>query len=254
MLDKFNEMVKINPIQSRYRNRCVTMPAEKHSCRGPIRELAAQYVESGRPLSWFDLAYELYDENKLDIPWVERVANPIFLKWFKKHKLTPCKTLVVGCGLGDDAAYLAKRGFQVTAFDISERAVQKCKERFLGLSVDWQPFNLFETPEDFYGKFDFILEIYTLQVLPVSIRRDAFSHICRFVSPKGKILLISRARNVEDDPGRMPWPLTIDELESPLSSIKLAGKIQDFYDDEFPPVRRFLALYENVSASAGISA
>ncbi|MCY4054046.1 MAG: class I SAM-dependent methyltransferase [Hyphomicrobiales bacterium] len=230
------------------------MPAKTHSCRESIRELAAQYVESGRPLSWFDLAYELYGENKIGIPWVERVVNPIFLKWFKKHKPAPCKALVVGCGLGDDAAYLAKQGFQVTAFDISERAVQECKKRFPCLPVDWRTLNLFESPEEFYGQFDFVLEIYTLQVLPGSMRRDAFSHMCRFVSPKGKILLISCARNAEDNPGRMPWPLTIDELDPPLSSIKLAGKIQDFYDDEFPPVRRFLALYENMSVSADVSA
>ena len=217
--------------------------------RKSIRELAARYIENGQPLSWFDLAYKLYGEGRIGIPWVERTVNPIFLKWFTERDLAPCKTLVVGCGLGDDAAYLSRRGFQVTAFDISKRAIQECKKRFPGLAVDWRVFDLFDSSGEFYEKFDFVLEIYTLQVLPVSIRRDAFLRICRFISPEGRMLLISRARDVEDDSGRMPWPLSVNELEPPLNSVELLGEIQDFYDDESPPVRRFLALYENAPAS-----
>lgn len=221
-------------------------PAERKS----IRELAARYIENGQPLSWFDLAYKLYAEDRIGIPWVERTVNPVFLKWFKEHGPVPCRALVVGCGLGDDAAYLAKQGFQVTAFDISKRAIQECKKRFPDLAVDWWVFDLFEPSGEFYEKFEFVLEIYTLQVLPVSIRRDAFSRICQFISPRGRMLLLSRARDAEDDPGKMPWPLTIDELEPLLNSVKLVGEIQDFYDDESPPVRRFLALYENAPVSA----
>ena len=48
-------------------------------------------------------------------------VNPNLSEWtdFRKVKAHGKRALVVGCGLGDDAEYLAEQGFSVTAFDIS---------------------------------------------------------------------------------------------------------------------------------------
>ena len=57
-----------------------------------------------------------------------------------------------------------------------------------------------------------MVESNTLQVLPAKLRPVAMARISRFVAPAGALLVIARGRDVEDDPGAMPWPLTKDEL------------------------------------------
>lgn len=51
----------------------------------------------------------------------------------------PYKVLDIGCGEGKDAVFLARNGYQVSAFDISERGIAKSREladRF-GVKVDF---------------------------------------------------------------------------------------------------------------------
>jgi len=42
-------------------------------------------------------------------------------------KVTPCRTVDVGCGTGNYAIWLATKGFQVTGIDFSERALEIAK-------------------------------------------------------------------------------------------------------------------------------
>jgi SAM-dependent methyltransferase len=53
--------------------------------------------------------------------------------------LTPGRALDVGCGEGADAIWLARRGWQVTAIDISDVALGRAREAAepAGVSVEW---------------------------------------------------------------------------------------------------------------------
>ena len=53
--------------------------------------------------------------------------------------LTPRRVLDIGCGEGADAIWLAKRGWTVTAIDISEVAIRRAREasHMAGASVEW---------------------------------------------------------------------------------------------------------------------
>lgn len=55
------------------------------------------------------------------------------------HARAPGRALDVGCGSGRDAIYLAKRGWQVTAVDSVEKAVDSAKQRAVeeGVDVQW---------------------------------------------------------------------------------------------------------------------
>ena len=49
------------------------------------------------------------------------------------------RALDVGCGTGRDAIHLVKKGWQVTAVDLEERALEKARQRAAeeGTEVDW---------------------------------------------------------------------------------------------------------------------
>jgi SAM-dependent methyltransferase len=53
--------------------------------------------------------------------------------------LTPGRALDVGCGEGADAIWLARRGWTVTAIDVSDVAVSRAREaaQLAGATVDW---------------------------------------------------------------------------------------------------------------------
>lgn len=57
----------------------------------------------------------------------------------RKPLVKPYKVLDIGCGEGKDAVFLAKNGYDVTAFDISETGIQKAKNLadIHGVKVDF---------------------------------------------------------------------------------------------------------------------
>jgi SAM-dependent methyltransferase len=62
--------------------------------------------------------------------------------------LTPGRALDVGCGEGADAIWLARRGWTVTAIDISDVAVGRAREsaKLVGAAVDWVRGDALQTP------------------------------------------------------------------------------------------------------------
>ena len=54
--------------------------------------------------------------------------------------------LVVGCGLGDDAEFIAGLGFSVVAFDISASAIAAAQQRFPQSTVRYRVADLMAAP------------------------------------------------------------------------------------------------------------
>lgn len=155
--------------------------------------------------------------------------------------------LKIGYGLGDDAEELARRWFDTTAFDISPTAIAWCQCRFPGSAVTYIVLDLFQAPVEWQGKFDFVLESYTLQVLSADIRREAIARICGFVAQGGTLLVVTRGRDPSDPEGSMPWPLTREEVEGFAQCGMKEVLFEDYFDQEEPPVRRFRAVYEKIN-------
>jgi SAM-dependent methyltransferase len=213
--------------------------------------MAERYVENGEPLGWFEALYAQAAGDTSIIPWADLEPNPSLVQWLDREKPeTKGKTaLKIGCGLGDDAEYLASRGFATTAFDISETAVTWCRHRFQGSSVAYLTADLFRPPAGWSGAFDFVLESYTLQVLPPSLRREAMKWVASFVVPHGTLLVIARGRKETDPEGSMPWPLTREELYVFRSFGLTELSFEDYLDDEDPPTRRFRAVYQKMATA-----
>jgi ubiquinone/menaquinone biosynthesis C-methylase UbiE len=210
------------------------------------REIAQKYLGEDDPLGWFEELYGLAERNTSIIPWADFVPNPSLIEWMDKYKITGNgrKAIKIGCGLGDDAEELANRGFEVTAFDISTTAINWCIERFPNSKVTYLVQDLFTMPACWNEAFDFVLESYTLQVLPFELRIKAIQEIAKLTALGGTLLVISRGREEADDKGKMPWPITKKELETFEHCGMKLKSFEDYIDNENPPVRRFRIVYK----------
>jgi hypothetical protein len=219
---------------------------EKMDKRKLARSLSKRAVAKGRPLDWFEELYVKSEKEGVKVPWADLVPNPNVVDFFEKNKIIGNGkiALKIGTGLGDDAEYLSDLGFNVLAFDISSTAICKCKERFPDSKVDYVVEDLFKAPTEWQGSFDFVLESYTLQVLPLDLRRKAIEVISSFNSSEGDLLVLTRAREEDDDEGQMPWPLTESEVRSFEQYGYKCISFEDYIDNENPPVRRFRVHYK----------
>ncbi|MGH8899340.1 MAG: class I SAM-dependent methyltransferase [Egibacteraceae bacterium] len=218
--------------------------------RAAAQALASAARDRGEPLGWFERLYAGSGGNPDRVPWADLVPNPHLVAWAERVGLKGRGRpgLVVGCGLGDDAEWLARRGFAVTAFDIAPTAIAWCRRRFPDSPVGYQVADLLRPPVSWHGAFEVVVEVYTLQSLPTEVRPQALRSLGALVAPGGRLFLLARGRDETDDEGCMPWPLTHAELAAmPLAS----QSFEDFLDQtEHPPVRRFRAVWTADPAAA----
>ncbi len=209
------------------------------------RKLAQEYIERGEPTGWFDALYSQAAGDPSIIPWADFRVNPNFEAWLSRKGVQGKgrKALKIGCGLGDDAERLAALGFEVTAFDISPTAIGWCTRRFPSSRVMYLVQDLFHLPPEWKGGFHFVLESYTLQVLPKNLRKKAIECISTLVAFEGTLLVIARGREITEPPGEMPWPLLREELQDFEAQGLSEVAFERYFDKEDPPVLRFRAEY-----------
>lgn len=212
--------------------------------RARTRELAAEFNEKGDPLGWFDALYKESGGDAEKIPWADMQPNRFFKAWAEKTGLKGegRKALVVGCGLGDDAKYLHDLGFNVTAFDISPTAIEWAKKIYGGTDIHFETADLFEPFRGWLGAFEFVLEIYTIQPLPMEMRPKVIDAVASFVAPGGRLVVVTRGREDGEEVGVVPWPLSKHDLSRfGENGLREAG-FEDLWDEE-DEQRRFIVEY-----------
>ena len=173
--------------------------------------LAAQAIAVGQPTAWFDRLYAEGVRGDVAMPWNRQKSNLALEERLKGESGQGKRGLVVGCGLGVDAGFLAGRGFATTAFDVSETAIEVARERHPG--VDFHVADLFRLPEQWLWAFDFVVEIFTVQALPESVRAEASAAVASLVAPDGTLFVVTNAREEGTIPDGPPWPLTRSQLD-----------------------------------------
>jgi len=219
--------------------------------RARARELAAEFADRGDSFGWFDTFYKEADGDNEQIPWADLEPNTFFRTWAEKNGLkgNGRNALVVGCGLGDDARYLHDLGFKVTAFDISQTAIEWAKGLHQETDIQFHIADLFEPRAGWVTSgFDFVLEVYTIQPLPLEMRERVIDAIAAFVATNGELVVVTRGREDDEEPVLLPWPLSRRDL----SRFEKRGLVQkDFRimdGDEDPPVPRWVVQYEKGSS------
>jgi SAM-dependent methyltransferase len=68
---------------------------------------------------------EIYSTSAPDnIPWNIQKPPTQLVELIDSGKISPCSVIDLGCGTGNYSLWLAKKGFQVTGIDFSEKAVE----------------------------------------------------------------------------------------------------------------------------------
>ncbi len=180
-------------------------------------ELSAEAIGSGEPTAWFDRLYAEGAAGEVSLPWDRTEPQVLLREWVEREGIdgTGKRAIVVGCGLGADAAYLAGLGFATTGFDISETAVALATERTAGTGVDLQAADLLDLPVAWLGAFDLVVEIFTVQALPDPPRAEAIEAVAGLVAPGGTLLAIAfRYDGSEPADVGPPYPLTRESMEA----------------------------------------
>ncbi|MEO9329529.1 class I SAM-dependent methyltransferase [Gordonia aurantiaca] len=103
--------------------------------------------------------------------------------------LTPSTALDVGSGEGADARWLARRGWQVTAVDISQVAIDRARELSGDLPITWARADLVDDP---VPGSDFGLVALHYFPIPVG-NRDVARKLVDAVGPGGSLLVVAHA-------------------------------------------------------------
>jgi SAM-dependent methyltransferase len=94
-----------------------------------------------------------------DTPWDTGQPDSELVRILQEGWFGPCRCVEIGCGTGTNAIYLAQRGFEVTAFDISPLAIEKARKKAdaAGVSVTFVVGDVFEPP-DFGEPFSLVFD------------------------------------------------------------------------------------------------
>jgi SAM-dependent methyltransferase len=221
------------------------MKDEKDLASERAKEIQSEFAGKGDALGWFDALYKEAQGDNEKIPWADLTPNKFLVRYAEQTNLhgNNRTALVVGCGLGDDARYLHDLGFNVTAFDISATAIEWARKLHSDTDIKFFTADLFDTPKEWFQAFEFVLEVYTIQPLPLEMRPQVIDAIANFVKFDGKLLVVTRGREDDEVALELPWSLSKKDLSRfELNQLKQTDFVE-MLGDEDEPIRRFVAEY-----------
>lgn len=213
-------------------------------------DLAERSIAAGDPTAWFEQVYAAAEAGQTEVPWDRRAPSRFLVEWAERRGLNGSRgkrAVVVGCGLGEDAEYVAGLGYQTVAFDISPTAIATARRRFPGSAVEYRTANLLDPPGGWHRAFDLVVESLTLQALPDPPRREAIPRVGDFVAAGGTVIVIARARDDGEDVEGPPWALTRSEIDAIGQAGLEPVRIEDLRDEALPWPRRWRAEFRRPS-------
>ena len=103
-------------------------------------------------------------------PWDYGAPRPQFVEWAEARHLAGGghEALVVGCGYGADAEFLALLGYRTTGFDFAPTAIAAARQKYPASGVNYFVADVLDLPREWQGRFDLVVESLTVQSMPPS--------------------------------------------------------------------------------------
>lgn len=174
-----------------------------------------------------------------DTPWDHGMVDFNLIEVVARHAVRPCRALDIGCGTGDNSIWLAQKGFDVVACDLSETAVARAQ-----LKAEEANANVFFLASDFLKDsipdtpYGFVFDRGCLHCMHETTDRTAFvEQVAELLEEQGVWLsLVGNADEEKREVG--PPQLSASELVSivePRFEILSLCAGQFGSDQEVPP-------------------
>jgi SAM-dependent methyltransferase len=149
-------------------------------------------------------------------PWDTGITPPEVAAFLDARP--PGRALDIGCGTGTNAVTMARRGWKVTAIDLSRVALRSArrKARADGLMIDFQRADA-GTLLGLQGPFDFALDVGCYHSLAPAGRAGYAARLPQLVAAPGVYILFSFLR----DPAEPDWPAQTEIEQAFEASFRL---------------------------------
>jgi SAM-dependent methyltransferase len=155
--------------------------------------------------------------------------------------IAPCRTLELGCGTGTNAVWLARRGFAVTAIDLSPVALLRARDRAARANVAVR-FLLGDLREmrPRGGPYDFVLDCGCFGAVQLG-DTPAYLEALRRLTRPGSLCLILAGNDREPEDPRGPPVLSAARLRQEFSELFEVVRLREFrFDADVGDGKRYL--------------
>jgi methyl halide transferase len=164
-------------------------------------------------------------------PWDSGLGSKELALVLAENQIAPGAVLELGCGSGTNAIYLATQGFQVTAVDCSQTALDTAQAaaNSAGVEVEWVCADVREWQLE--RPFDFIFDRGCYHC----VRREnsaviAVSTLAKFCHAGTKLLVLTGNANEQREHG--PPQLTESKIRQELSTEFQIDQLREFYFED----------------------
>jgi len=172
---------------------------------------------------------KVYSEvNLARIPWNSDKPDHELTELIDSKKIVPCYVLDVGCGTGTDAIYLASKGADVSAIDISHEAIRIAREKAekAGIKVNFMVGDFLETEFE-KELFDFVNDRGFFHVINPLRREEFAAKVSRILKSQGFYYLRCWSDKQEFEGESTPYRISKDIIYHTFSKFFEIGEIRD---------------------------
>ena len=127
-----------------------------------------------------------------EVPWNIETPPKALVQLIENGKVTPCRTIDLGCGAGNYAIYLSGLGFEVTGVDYSATAVKIAKgnAKKKGVVCDFLVADVLSDMNEVKETFDFAYDWELLHHIFPEKRAEYARNVHKLLNPHGKYLSV----------------------------------------------------------------
>ncbi|RLD67480.1 MAG: class I SAM-dependent methyltransferase [Bacteroidetes bacterium] len=176
-----------------------------------------------------------------NIPWYTGKPDYNLISIVEDYPISKCKTLELGCGTGDNAIWLSQMGYEVSAFDLSEIAIDQARQkaRKMGINVNFFIADFFKDKIE-GAPFEFIFDRGVFHSFDEEDERDQFAKsVAGYLKDDGLWLsLIGSADETREGhgPPQRPAFIVVKAMEPYFKILSLKAGDFDSLDKKPPKI------------------